>query len=342
VEQVETLDAIADEWRALATPSGRGIFATWEWADAWWRAFGDGRELELRACRDDAGRLVAVLPLYVARVRGLTLLRFLGHGPGDELGPVYPKGEHERTAAALTLVLRDARWDVFAGEQLPGDEGWPALLGGRRWRTEANPVLYVPERGWDDFLAGRSANFRQQLSRRERSLARAGRARFRLANEATLERDLDTLFALHAARWRGRRSDFSDVPFHRDVARRALSRGWLRLWLLELDDRPVAVWHGFHVGRIVSYYQAGRDPAFEREAVGAILLAHTVREAMADGAAEYRFGRGDEAFKYRFADEDVGLDTVVLAANARGRVARRIARLGHHARGLAHRRDARR
>jgi CelD/BcsL family acetyltransferase involved in cellulose biosynthesis len=339
VEEVETLDAIADEWRALAEASGRGIFATWEWADAWWNAFGDGRELTLRACRDDAGRLVAALPIYVARIRGLRLLRFVGHGPGDELGPVYPKGEHERTAAALNLVLRDARWDVFAGEQLPGDEGWPALLGGRRWRTEANPVLYVPECGWGDFLAGRSANFRQQLSRRERSLARAGRARFRLANEATLERDLDTLFALHAARWRGRRSDFSDVPFHRDVARRALSRGWLRLWLLELDERPVAVWHGFHVGRIVTYYQAGRDPALEREAVGAVLVAHTVREAMAEGAAEYRFGRGEEAFKYRYADDDPGLETVVLAATGRGRAARGVARVGRSVRSLTRRLD---
>jgi CelD/BcsL family acetyltransferase involved in cellulose biosynthesis len=317
VERVERLERLREEWNGLARAGG-GIFATWEWADAWWRHYGRGRELLVSACRAEDASLVAVLPLYAWRSRWPRVLRFIGHGPGDELGPVHRPGEHVRGAQALRAALRELDWDVFLGEQLPGDEGWDELLEARRWRREASPVLRVPEGRWEAFLAGRSANFRQQLTRRLRRLEDVG-ARFRLAEAASLDRDLDALFALHRARWGGRPTDFADTPFHREVARRALAQGWLRLWLLELDGRPVAAWHGFHVGTVTSYYQAGRDPAYERLSLGFVLLAHSLRAAIDEGATEYRFGRGAEEFKYRFTPHDPGLDTVLLARGASGR-----------------------
>ena len=324
VERVETLEALADEWRSLGREANSGIFATWEWADAWWRAFGDDYELALHAVRDTKGALVAVLPLCLQQRAGLRIVRFVGHGPGDELGPVHRAEDRATVAAALRRALAGMLWDLAAFEQLPGSIGWPNLLDERVWRREASPVLRVRD-GWDAFLEGRSANFRQQLRRRERGLADAG-ARFRMANADTLEQDLDSLFRLHDARWDGHDSDFGDLPFHREVARRALTAGWLRLWLVELGGRAIGAWHGFRVGSIATYYQAGRDPAFERQGIGTVLLAHTIREAMAEGATEYRFGRGAEPFKYRFTDDDPGLETLLLSRGPSGRLARACAR----------------
>ena len=143
----------------------------------------------------------------------------------------------------------------------------------------------------------------------------------RLAGTATLDDDLDTLFALHRARWGATPSDFADTPFHRELAREALARGWLRLWLLELDGRPVAAWHGFQVGSVCSYYQAGRDPALDRHSVGFLLMASSIRAAIEEGATEYRLGRGDETFKSRFASHDPGLESVALTHTLTGRLA---------------------
>lgn len=303
--------AIEAEWDDLAERSG-SIFSTALWSRVWWEHFGEGRELLLHVARRPDGALATVIPIYAWRRRFPRVLRFLGHGPGDELGPVYARGEHPAAARALRAVLDMLAWDVFLGEQLPGDEGWRVLLDGRELRREASPSLNLPA-DWDEYLAGRSSNFREQLRRREAVLARQGRVTTRLADEATLDADLDALFGLHRARWGSTPTDFDDTPFHRALAREALDRGWLRLRLLELEGRPVAAWHGFHVGSVTSYYQAGRDPAVERLSVGFVLMAHTVRAAIAEGATQYRFGRGDEAFKFRFTDEDPGLRTVVVA-----------------------------
>jgi hypothetical protein len=124
---------------------------------------------------------------------------------------------------------------------------------------------------------------------------------------------MDTLFELHAARWGHSAYADAHAGFHREFAALARDRGWLRLWFLEADGRTVAAWHGFRFAGVESYYQAGRDAAWEGPAVGSVLLAHSIRSALADGMREYRFLRGNEPFKYRFASHDPGLETIGIA-----------------------------
>ena len=63
-------------------------------------------------------------------------------------------------------------------------------------------------------------------------------------------------------------------------------------------------------------------------------MAHSIRSAIADGAREYRFGRGDEAFKSRFTNDDAGLESVVLTRGLVGAAAAAAARLTRVVRNL--------
>src|SRR5207302_693016 len=133
----------------------------------------------------------------------------------------------------------------------------------------------------------------------------------------------DVLFALHRAS-RPSGSSFARPAveaFHRDFAPLALERGWLRLWFLEVDGTQAGGWYGFRFEGAECYYQLGRDPAFDRLSIGFVLLSHTIRSALEDGQREYRFLRGGESYKYRFADSDPGLETIGLARGARGAAA---------------------
>jgi CelD/BcsL family acetyltransferase involved in cellulose biosynthesis len=253
-------------------------------------------------------------------------VRFLGHGVGDQLGPVCAPEDAESAALALrpALDLRAGRWDVLLADRLPGSDRWVTRGPGAVLRRESSPVLPLDHAGWDAYLATRSANFRQQLRRRERALARDHDLRYRLTESPEeLAADLEELFSLHARRWARSPvpSAFSGsaLEFHRELAAVALERGWLRLWTMELDGRPAAAWYGFRFGGVESYYQAGRDPDREHGSIGLVLLAHSVRAALEDGMREYRFLRGGEDFKRRFTDSDPAVVTVALARTMAGR-----------------------
>jgi CelD/BcsL family acetyltransferase involved in cellulose biosynthesis len=311
LEPIASFSELGEEWAELAESSGN-VFATREWSETWWRHFGRRRALHLIACRSRDGRLRGILPLYMYARVPLRILRFVGHGPADQLGPVCAAEDAPAMARALRRAVGELRPDLLIGDFMARDEGWSTLCGGWVLASQGAPVLRFDRPSWDEVLRARSTNLRQQVGRLERKLERERGLRYRLGGAASLVADLDLLFSLHAARWTGGHSHFTGphVRFHRDFAGLAQERGWLRLWFLDADGRTVAAWHGFRFAGIESYYQAGRDPGWEGPSVGLVLLAHSIRSAFEDGMREYRFLRGEQPFKYRFANADPGVETI--------------------------------
>jgi dTDP-4-amino-4,6-dideoxygalactose transaminase/CelD/BcsL family acetyltransferase involved in cellulose biosynthesis len=335
LEPIRSLDTAQEEWASLAERNGN-IFATWEWASTWCRHFIPDGKLLTHACYASDDRLVAILPLYLSTRGPFRIVRFVGHGQADELGPICETADRVAVARALRKLLGQLEFNLFVAEHLPSDRGWGAWLGGKMLRQDASPVLRFGGRSWDQLLASWSANFRSQVRRRERKLAREHEVRFRLVVEPEeLEGALDSLFQLHVARWQARGRWFGPQTerFHREFAPIALARGWLRFWLLEVDQQVVAAWYGFRFGGAESYYQAGRNPSWDRFSIGFVLLVHTIRSALEDGAREYRFLLGREPYKYRFATDEPGLETIALSRGVAADVALTAAAwLGHRPR----------
>ena len=323
VEIVDGFDEVAEEWGPLAARAGN-VFATPEWLSEWWRSFGRDRRLIILACRTPGGDLVALLPLYLWSRRHPRVLRHVGHGPSDELGPICAPEDSLAVARALEAFLRSrSDWDVLLAEDVPRSSPLGGVLGARVLRRDENPVLRF--RGsWEDFLRTRPSRFRHELRRRERRLRERYDVRLRLVRDTTtLDADLDTLFALHSARWGPSSSVFAPPHdgFHRRFAHVALQHGWLRLLLLELDGIPAAVSYGFRFRNVEVFYQVGRDPRRAHEAVGSVIFAHRIRLALEDGVEECRFGRGAQPQKLALANADRGVETLALAHGAFGRAA---------------------
>lgn len=324
IAALSDFDAIGEQWSELAAAGG-DVFATWEWATTWWRHFGAGRQLDLTGCYDEDDRLVGILPFYRTSARPLRVTRLVGYPVGSRSHPVCAPEDRATTARGLVAALRGQHADLFIGEGFPADEGWSDYLAGTAVASVPSPTLSLkPYDSWGEYLASRSSNFRQDLKRKERKLARDHDVVFRqTVSLDELGHDIDTFLVLHFARW-ATRSNFlkdSSVAFHRSFAHVAFERGWLRLWFLELDGAPAAAWYGFRFAGIETYFQAGRAPADSGSSLGIVLLAHTIREALADGIGEYRFGPGGSPYKYRFTDTDPGLRTLILPLSARGRIA---------------------
>ena len=316
--EVEPVAGFADagfEWDALALASGNP-FATLPWCTAWWAAYGAGRTLALQRVRTADGRVVALLPLYAIGRGPLAALRFIGHGAADRLGPICAPEDLPIAAAALGRVGR--RPGRFLVADRLADDTVRKLARGRLVRSEPSPALTMDGLSWEAWLGSRSSNFRSQTGRYERRLRKDHDLVFRLTDDpGRVAGDLDTLIDLHDRRWasEGGTDSFTGPRrrLHHDFAAAALRQGWLRLWTAELDGRPAAAWYGLRFAGRDWYYQLGRDPAYDKQRVGYVLLVHTIRTAFEDGMDAYEFGLGDESYKDRFADTTGHLETVLIA-----------------------------
>lgn len=315
VQEARSLEELRDDWTRLAELDG-DIFKTWEWARAWEDTCGADGSLLLTFGRP--GRpLTGIARLVTTGRRPMRLVGFAGQTPADQTGPVCAPADRAAVAVALRRAIgtRHGRPGVLLARGLMREQGWAELLDGIVLKRQPSPVLELAGRDWDGWLASKSTNFRQQVQRRERKLVRDHGLAYRAVTAADeLPAALAQLMTFHDARWQGESSFFSSDgrALHAAFARSAQERGWLRLWVAELDGRPAAYWLGYRFGGDYWFFQLARDPEWHKTSIGMVLLAHTVRCAFEEGAARYRFLSGTHEYKLRFADADAGHEAVLV------------------------------
>jgi CelD/BcsL family acetyltransferase involved in cellulose biosynthesis len=342
------LAGIADSWRGLAEATGNP-FVTPDWFLAALATVERGAEPAVAAAFGDDGGLRGVLPLL--RPAGGGPVTFAATRYADRLQPAAAPGDEDEVAEAVAGALADhlgARTALDLGrvdskttwcESLA--RGWPGRRALIAQPPDPMPMLSLEGLSWDDYLASRSGQFRNQVKRKRKGLERDHEVNLRRTSEPeVVERDIETLFALHDARWGAREGDSSlGDPGARQLlvefAKASQAAGWLRLFVFEVDGTAVAAWYGWRVGGRYSYYQAGFDPDWSRQSVGFLLLAETIRAAIEEGAREYDLLWGDEAFKSRFTNGMAYGRRVTLAPPVSGARMRSsamgIARLGRRA-----------
>ena len=319
VEEIASTDALAamgDAWARLwEAATEPAVFQHPAWALAWWRHLGGGSLRALLMRR--GGLLVGLAPLFCWRdpETGDRLVRLLGAGVSDRLGPVAAPADEEACAAAVLAhiaAIRDA-WDVCElGQMRPGAAlaraPAPAGLVSTGEAGDACAVLALPASpdGLEGTPAGRLLRKHRYLWRRAE---REGGAEVVTADAASAGAMFDATLRLHRLRWAARgEGGVLDAPgvaaFHRDVAEAAARAGLLRLHLLRVGGQDAAAFYGFAGGGTLAYYLGGFDPAWAHLSPGALVVGHALTEAVGEGMRRMDFLRGREAYKAAWGAAD--------------------------------------
>jgi CelD/BcsL family acetyltransferase involved in cellulose biosynthesis len=318
--EVDDRAAYVPEWRALAEASGN-LFVTPDWYFSWLDVFADQLE-PLLVLGEEDGRIVGVLPL-VREKRWPHATRFAGDASADCVAPLCIDNRPDIRRALLAAAV-DASPAILVLTHLEESTSNADLPNSVAQVTGSSPNLPYAriDDGWDAYLSRRSRNFRADLKRKERSLRDGYAVEYSRTTAAhDLDRDLGVFFRLHDERWNRRGGSTSSTDriraFFQIVARRCLDHGWLRLWQMSADEAPAAAFFGWSIGPTYSYYLAGFDAALARHSPGTLLLAHTIKDAVADGCGRYDLLLGDEQYKARFADDVRPVRSVVLGRPAK-------------------------
>ena len=340
VSRVSLAEAIAlgpAAWDVVLSSGPRSPFMSWEWHRAWAESapLAETAESTALLLRDVDGSLRALLPLRRERLRFRrvpvqALTWAIGDiGCPDELDvAALPDAAVSDLAAALDAMP----WQVLIlnnlAEAAPNAAQLATALAERGHVVRRRPLWICPRlelpASWDAYLASLSAHRRQFVRRNERGLSRDHAVALADYGSDRLDEGWSHLMRLHEQRWNdaggGAFRDPRAQQLHRRFARELASRG--RLWLstLDVDGRPAAAWYGFVCDDTVYFYQGGRDPTWERESVGLVLLGMMIRRAIDRGYRAFSFLRGDDPYKkYWTSSRRQTHELVVFRTGWRGR-----------------------
>jgi CelD/BcsL family acetyltransferase involved in cellulose biosynthesis len=309
------LAQLHDSWQRLceqcpwATP-----FQHPEWLRAWARHHQPAQPWTIAVY--DGERLVGLAPLFRYQRGGQRVLAFLGAGASDYCDVLaLPSHEHAVVRAMLSaLARRRSSWDVCELDELrPSSSPLTRVALPHGWSAQITtqstcPSLSLPSRV--DELARRvPTRHWRRFEQYRRHATRAGTLVLERATANTCEPLLDSLFALHDARWqaRGKPGCFADPRVracHREAARSFARRDALALHVLRLDERVLACLYGFEHDRTLYFYLGGFDPTAAPLSPGVLVLGLVLEEAIRRGLTRFDFLRGGEAYKYWWGAED--------------------------------------
>jgi CelD/BcsL family acetyltransferase involved in cellulose biosynthesis len=318
----EELESLGADWNIILERNRKlTIFSTPEWLGAWWRAFGNDKQLYALAFRDKQGELVGLLPLYLQRIEfrflpSLSELRLVGDGSTDSDNLDFLVLPRYERAVANSLVQHLATapcWDICRLNVMPSDSVTANIflqeITKARWNCETSTVpwtaIELPET-WEQYLKQLSPKERGKVGNLTRRLEKRYRMQFYKCNSRKeLPACLENLFRLHQKRWesRGESGTFASSArrqFYYDMAQRFLSRDWLALWVLELDGIAVAAQFGFRYRDTVCSLQEGFDPAYSNDSVGYVLRSFSLHDLIELGVRRYEFLAGQNKSKLRW------------------------------------------
>lgn len=313
LRQIEELEALAPAWWALWRRAPQAMpFQSPAWLIPWWHSFRPG---ELRTIAvERQGQLVGLAPLYLETGPLGRRLLPLGISLSDYLDVLLDPDFAEEAGAAIMahLAAADWHWDVLELQELaPGAAALGLPLGEDLQESWANqsacPVLNLPDSvdGLSECIPARQ---RRKLRMARNRASRAG-AICSAAGRDCAQTFLQALFDLHRARWESRGAsgvlDSAEVrQFHRAAIGGLVEAGLARLYAVQAEERIVGAYYGFlHRGRALAYL-TGFDPACERISPGSLLVGHAIDQAVGEGAREFHFLRGQEAYKYGWGAVD--------------------------------------
>jgi serine acetyltransferase/CelD/BcsL family acetyltransferase involved in cellulose biosynthesis len=333
IEDPGRLSHLVDEWTDLLEHSAQDcLFLTPEWLMTWWHCFErDNWTLRLMTVRRQS-QLLGIAPL-LSRPRPVGGLfhyqstEFLGTGVigSDYLDLIARRGDEDMVRVAMTDYFNHAK-PMLRLSHMPARsaeaDGMVNELELTGWHVERSiiescPYITLKGHTWESYLDSLGANHRYNFTRRLKNLRKVGVVEFDVVEKEEQRDALQAFLALHAVAWLDRGGSQAmqtarELAFHEAFSRTALERGWLRLFLLRVNGRPVGGLYGFRRGPRFYFYQSGFDPAWRKHSVGLVTMGLAIKHAIAEGAEEYDLLHGTEAYKFRWANETRDLSRVHL------------------------------
>ena len=335
---------LREQWNELV--ANRSVFLRHEWFDAaWqWRRLDETVQLAI-LCAYRGTNLVGVCPLIqvVGQISGIRrwILEFLTVPDNQSCDLIAAESEQTAVAdsIAATLSAQRGEWDVLHLSYLPEDSLVRSALTqalrahGIAYRINdggSNPYISL-KTDWNEYYATRSRRLKKASNLNSNRLTRAGNICIDWlqpgnTSAAETRSALESVIAISADSWKRSTGNTLDYPgpqaFIRRLSDLAQQQGWLSLWLLMLDGKPMAMEYQLVFAGKVHALRADFVDGHDEISPGSHLNRQQLEQLFGRGLQRYLMGPGGNAYKKHWSENEEPLYQLdAYSPSARGRLA---------------------
>lgn len=313
--ELETLDSVFAYWQ----PAGPHLdwsclFVLPVWLKTWWNNFGQGNNLYLLSVRQDQ-LTIGIAPLLR---RNQTASLIGDQDVCDCLDFIVAPGRATEFYNKLLHQLKqDGLTRLDLGLIRPDSSAFSGLLPeaekmGCRVHCEPAATSYelqLPDT-WEAYLDSLNGKERHEIRRKFRRLEKAGKVNYRRVDDPTLVNgEMETFLKLFKMN-RPDKAAFMSAKmnaFFKDLASRLAAWGLLKLFFLELDEKPIATVMCFDYHATRYLYNNGYDSSYATLSAGVLSKVLSIKEGLRSGIKTYDFLKGSETYKRRLGGKPVTL-----------------------------------
>jgi len=318
----EELLKLKNEWDELLENSSENTpFLSFDWIRLCVEYYGEGKMLNIIVIRDEK-ELIGIIPLWkfkdVIRKLPVVKLEMINNpdSPFVDFIVSDQRGEEVINAFLTFLLVNDKEeWDILNIQRIPEDSDNSAALKAALGQNKIKyftsyPTLmpYIPiEDSWENFLQSRSRKFRKtrrNINNRFKSLDNVEILCYTNDRDANL---LDEIIQISKKSWKHSEgiaisSDEKTIGFFESLNHIASSRNCLRVWLVKVGGKPIAMEYDIECGGNIFALRADFDEDFKEYSPGSFLEYHIIKNAFDKKLGEYNSGPGVRDYKTHWTD----------------------------------------
>ena len=336
--------ALRPAWNAIAAQRpDLSVFAWHEWFDAAWQWRRDACRLYV-VTWTDRGQVRAILPMLTRTARGrlgsVRELSLLTVPDTQFCDMLVADADRSRAVDAFAshLASHARDWDVMRLAYLRPDSAIATTLASAMAASgcavthaaaPGNPFISLLG-DWNAYYGGRSRRLKKANNLAANRLAKAGEVRIEWlepgnADAGRLGSLVEGIVEVSQNSWKSATGTTLDQPgpgaFIRRLSKVAAERGWLSIWMLSLDGRPMATEYQLvcegNVHALRSDFRTGN----EEISPGSHLNRTLLEQLFGRGYRRYFMGPGNNAYKFRWAeDTDAQVAVTIYSRSIAGRI----------------------
>ncbi|MFH0926718.1 MAG: GNAT family N-acetyltransferase [bacterium] len=294
------------------------VFLRHEWFNCWWKSLGKQKQLFIILVKKKE-KIIGIAPLMISREPFRRILvrkvKFVADDNSFRCNFIIDNQDSKNRKKVIEAIIdyiykKQEMWDIVELENIPSGSFTSELIDvlaslkdkvyGIK-RGLISPYIYI-NTNWDNYFSNRPKRLHKNIKNKSNRLSQANG--YAIEEIKQSDNTLSLIFEISAKSWKAREGKaITQLEERRDfftnLSKIASSQGWLSIWLLKINNEPVAYEYQLKYKDTVCALRGDFKEDYKEYSPGSILEYYVIKHTIIsnNNIKEYDLGGGCDFYK---------------------------------------------